>query len=145
MDTAGFHDSDPAWQQQMDRLSVMKTQLQPFLVLPVTHQWRVLEMITKQYATFPLKGCVLTKLDETASLGEALSVVIQSQLPVVYTTHGQNIPEDIRCAVGGDLVKTAATSMNELVSDDVMARQFVQGHKSQNNSKPSGGTHTAVA
>jgi flagellar biosynthesis protein FlhF len=56
-----------------------------------------------------LQGCVLTKLDETASMGEALGVIMQSRLPIVYTTDGQDIPKHIEVARAHQLVaKTVA-------------------------------------
>ena len=48
---------------------------------------------------------MLTKLDESASIGEALSLVLNEKLPVAYTTDGQDIPRDISQASAHGLVK----------------------------------------
>ena len=52
-------------------------------------------------------ACVITKLDETSSLGEALSVVIQHGLNVAYFTDGQQIPSDAHIATAHELVTKA--------------------------------------
>jgi len=38
---------------------------------------------------------LLTKLDETAGPGLALSLAVQFQRPFSYVTTGQNVPDDI--------------------------------------------------
>jgi flagellar biosynthesis protein FlhF len=43
-------------------------------------------------------GCVLTKLDEAASLGAPLSTVIRHQLPIAHICDGQRVPEDLHAA-----------------------------------------------
>jgi len=55
----------------------------------------------------------LTKLDESATVGEALSVVVQEQLRVAYTTDGQEIPQDIAQASAHGLVAKAVTIAKE--------------------------------
>jgi len=40
-------------------------------------------------------------------MGEALALVIENALPVVYETHGQNIPDDIKVAQAHNLVSKA--------------------------------------
>jgi flagellar biosynthesis protein FlhF len=59
------------------------------------------------YGVAGLQGCILTKLDETASMGEALGVVVHSRLPVIYTTDGQDIPKNIEVARAHQLVAKA--------------------------------------
>ena len=49
-------------------------------------------------------GLVLTKLDETLSLGAAYSLVCETGIPVSYLTTGQQIPEDIQAASADRLV-----------------------------------------
>jgi flagellar biosynthesis protein FlhF len=59
------------------------------------------------YGGARLQGSILTKLDETASMGEALGVVMQNRLPIVYTTDGQDIPKNIDVARAQQLVAKA--------------------------------------
>jgi flagellar biosynthesis protein FlhF len=59
------------------------------------------------YGAARLQGCILTKLDETASVGEALGVVRQNRLPIAYTTDGQDIPKTLEVARAHQLVSKA--------------------------------------
>ncbi len=94
IDTAGLSHKDQVHQEQMDMLQNLGDHVQRWLVLSSTAQRRILDKAVADYKHLNLEGCVLTKLDECASLGEALSMVIETQLPIAYTTDGQNIPDD---------------------------------------------------
>ena len=48
---------------------------------------------------------VLTKLDETASLGVTLKIVLESGLPLSYVTTGQRVPEDLALASPEDMAE----------------------------------------
>ena len=50
---------------------------------------------------------ILTKLDETRQLGQALSFIAGQALPLAYATDGQQVPEDLHVARGHDLVARA--------------------------------------
>jgi flagellar biosynthesis protein FlhF len=54
-----------------------------------------------------LQGCIVTKADEAAQLGGALSIAVQHRLPVAYVSDGQRVPEDIHVASGKNLVQRA--------------------------------------
>ncbi len=51
-----------------------------------------------KFSQIELSGCIVTKLDEAHSIGEVLSVLLQTKLPVCYLTVGQRVPEDLRAA-----------------------------------------------
>ena len=95
IDTAGLSHKDQVHQEQMAMIESMGANVQRWLVLSSTSQRRILDRAINEYKHLNLEGCILTKLDESASLGEALSVAIESQLPIAYITDGQNIPDDI--------------------------------------------------
>lgn len=46
----------------------------------------------------PLRGLIITKLDETIRYGSLFNLVRRSGLPVAYVTTGQNVPRDIQLA-----------------------------------------------
>ena len=50
------------------------------------------------FGSMPLNGIILTKVDETTSLGAAYSLACDTQLPFAYLTTGQRVPEDIELA-----------------------------------------------
>jgi flagellar biosynthesis protein FlhF len=106
IDTAGFRHGDPHLKTQLKALSE-QPQVKSLLVLSCNSQEQMLKASIHAYGAARLQGCVLTKLDETASLGEALGVVMQSRLPVVYTTDGQDIPKNLEVAKAHHLVAKA--------------------------------------
>jgi len=95
IDTAGFHVDDKERMQQLDMFEQSNVAIKKLLVLPSTSQSKVLKSAYELMARVQLDGCVLTKIDETNSLGEVLSLVVENKLPVAYITNGQKIPDDI--------------------------------------------------
>lgn len=108
IDTAGMSQRDMRLSEQLQTL-VRNTRLRirPYLVLSATAQSSVQDEIVQRFRKLPLAGCVITKIDECLSLGESLSVSIQNSLPISYLTDGQRVPEDIKVADAGDLIKRA--------------------------------------
>jgi flagellar biosynthesis protein FlhF len=108
IDTAGFRHGDPHLKMQLESLVALR-QIKTYLVMSSNSQAQMLKASVHAYGVANLQGCVLTKLDETASLGEALGVVLQSGLPVAYTTDGQDIPKNIEVAKAHQLVAKAVS------------------------------------
>lgn len=106
IDTAGFRHGDPHLKAQLKALAD-QPQVKSYLVLSCNSQEQMLKASVHAYGAARLQGCVLTKLDETASMGEALGVVMQNRLPVVYTTDGQDIPKNLDVARAHQLVAKA--------------------------------------
>ena len=106
IDTAGFRHGDPHLKAQLNALAEQQ-HVKSYLVLSCNSQEQMLKASVHAYGVARLQGCVLTKLDETASMGEALGVVMQNRLPVVYTTDGQDIPKNIEVARAHQLVAKA--------------------------------------
>jgi flagellar biosynthesis protein FlhF len=107
IDTAGFRHGDPHLKAQLRTLAEQQ-QIKTFLVMSCNSQAQMLKASVHAYGAASLQGCILTKLDETASIGEALGVAIQNRLPVVYTTDGQDIPKHLEVARAHQLVSKAA-------------------------------------
>ncbi|HNG58883.1 MAG TPA: flagellar biosynthesis protein FlhF [Cellvibrionaceae bacterium] len=106
IDTAGFRQGDPLLREQEAILAACPS-VQRVLVMAGNSQVQTLKASAHAYKARRLAGCVLTKIDETASLGEAISVVIQQAIPLLYTTFGQEIPKDIAVASAQSLVAKA--------------------------------------
>ncbi|PIW59824.1 flagellar biosynthesis protein FlhF [Shewanella sp. CG12_big_fil_rev_8_21_14_0_65_47_15] len=99
IDTAGMGQRDMRLYQQLDNLTAnSRIPIRSYLVLSATGQRRVLQDAVNHFKRIPLSGAVLTKLDESVSLAGALSVLIQSGLPLSYVTDGQRVPEDMKVA-----------------------------------------------
>ena len=121
IDTAGISQRDKRLAQQMSCLTNTTADIKSLLVLSTTSQTAVLKQAIKTFSAVPLGGVILTKLDETRSLGESLSAVMSHQLKVNYTTDGQRVPEDIALADANLLVKLASEMENEKHHDWVTA------------------------
>lgn len=57
-----------------------------------------------QYAVFGLSALIVTKLDETETIGNVLSVCRQRDLPLLFLTDGQRVPKDIHKASASTLL-----------------------------------------
>ncbi|MFN3579903.1 MAG: flagellar biosynthesis protein FlhF [Pseudomonas sp.] len=125
LDTAGLQAHDPHLQGQLSQLAALGTKVNKLLVLAATSQYQVLKAAYHTYKVCGLDGCVLSKVDEAATLGEALGLAMQQGLPVAYLADGQRIPDDIARAVGHQLVSRAVSlAGNESPADQAMADVF---------------------
>lgn len=110
IDTAGFRQGDPLLKEQEALLDSCPG-LERILVLACNSQLQTLKASAHAHSGGKLRGCVLTKLDEAGSLGEALGVIIQQKLPVLYCADGQAIPNDLSVASAAGLVAKAVGMM----------------------------------
>lgn len=125
IDTAGLQASDPALRLQLESLAGRGIKSRNYLVLATTSQKQVLSAAYHSYKRCGLAGCILTKLDETASLGEVLSLAISHELPVAYLTDGPRIPEDLHLPRRHQLVSRAVSvQMQDEPSEEAMADMF---------------------
>ncbi|MCV6615621.1 MAG: flagellar biosynthesis protein FlhF, partial [Cellvibrionaceae bacterium] len=85
IDTAGFRHGDPMLHQQLALVQQHRA-VRSYLVMAANNQWQMLKASAHAYAGRGLSGAVLSKLDETTGLGEALSVIIEHDLPLAYST-----------------------------------------------------------
>jgi flagellar biosynthesis protein FlhF len=63
------------------------------------------EKSLKIYDRFKPNGLILTKLDETEEIGSILPILSRTDLPLVYVSSGQKIPEDLEPADRAKLSK----------------------------------------
>ncbi|WP_252090380.1 flagellar biosynthesis protein FlhF [Pseudomonas sp. MWU13-3659] len=125
IDTAGLQASDPALRMQLETLAGRGIAAKNYLVLATTSQKQVLTAAYHSYKRCGLAGCILTKLDETACLGEVLSLAISHELPVAYLTDGPRIPDDLQLPRKHQLVSRAVSvQMQDEPSEEAMADMF---------------------
>jgi len=113
IDTAGMNQRD---MQLAEKFSVLKQQspkIKNYLTVSATTQASGLNDIINTFSHLELSGCILTKTDETNSLGGAISALIRHKLPLAYVCNGQQVPEDFSLARPNILVKQASDLMNE--------------------------------
>ncbi len=110
IDTAGMSQHEGPSEAQKTMLSSVSVRLKKLLVLSCSSQRQVLEDAYANYQSIGLNGCVLSKLDESGSLGEALTLAIEKGLSISYITDGQRVPDDIEVAQRNDLVSRAVVT-----------------------------------
>jgi len=130
IDTAGMSQRDIDISQKLSHLSHPSSKIKPYLVLSANAQVSSLDEVISVFKKASPVACVLTKLDEAASLGGVLSAVIKHQLPIAYVSYGQKVPEDIQPARARELVdETLAYSKQskQNTDDEFMAVAFSSG------------------
>ncbi|MBN2811785.1 MAG: flagellar biosynthesis protein FlhF [Spirochaetales bacterium] len=68
------------------------------LTMSATTKASDMREIMQQYETFGVTSLIITKFDETAHVGNILSVVQERGKPVAYVTTGQRVPQDFEQA-----------------------------------------------
>lgn len=92
---------DTMGMSQKDRLVVeLNTMLSEcavrrLLVLSATSRGDTLDEVVRAYRGDDLAGCILTKVDETASLAPSLDAIMRHGLKLHYVSNGQRVPEDL--------------------------------------------------
>ena len=127
IDTPGSSLRDPQLSPRLMTLANCSSKLETALVLAACSQAGVIEEAVQRFRAANPGSCLLTKLDEAASLGGALSVLIRARLPLSYTSDGQRVPEDLRPARSLELVSHAvrlAKATGAAADEDLLRRRF---------------------
>jgi flagellar biosynthesis protein FlhF len=127
IDTPGSSLRDAQLTARLAVLANSASQLETALVLAASTQAGALEEAVQRFRPANPASCLLTKLDEAASLGGALSVLIRARVPLSYTSDGQRVPEDLRPARSLELVSQAvrlARASGAAADEDLLRRRF---------------------
>lgn len=100
IDTIGMSQRDRAVSEQMAMLHAVGPSIKRLLLLNAASNGKTLDEVVSAYCNAHqgdanLAGCILTKIDEAASVGHAMDVMIRRRLPLHYVSYGQRVPEDI--------------------------------------------------
>lgn len=107
IDTAGMSQKDMRICEQFNTLKQGADEVRAYLVLAANAQTSALDEIIGAFKQTGISGCILTKLDEAACLGGAISMLIRHHLPVTYLSDGQAVPEDLQIGYAKELVASA--------------------------------------
>ncbi|ADE16634.1 GTP-binding signal recognition particle SRP54 G- domain protein [Nitrosococcus halophilus Nc 4] len=127
IDTAGMSQRDMHLTKQFAMLAGGGPKIRNYLVLSAATQSSALDEVVQQFNRVELSGCILTKIDEAASLGGIVSTVIRHQLPLAYISDGQRVPEDFGAARAQHLVHLLteyACEREKGLADEVLAQAF---------------------
>jgi flagellar biosynthesis protein FlhF len=95
IDTIGVSQRDNMVAEQVAMLSGSGTNVQRLLCLNATSTGETLSEVVRAYQGSGLTGCIMTKLDEAATIGNVLDVIIRAKLNLYYVSNGQRVPEDL--------------------------------------------------
>ena len=109
IDTAGMSQRDVRFAEQAALIRNGSPLVKTLLVLCASAQFLALEETVHAFGHGGADGCVISKVDESTSLGAVLSVLYKHRIPAAYLTHGQRVPEDIASARAHLLVTRAVT------------------------------------
>jgi flagellar biosynthesis protein FlhF len=98
IDTAGMGPRDVRLQEQLAALQLGAARARVLLALPAQGEGNALDEIVRAFAPAAPVACVLTKVDEAASLGGVLSAALRHRLKIAYICDGQRVPEDLHTA-----------------------------------------------
>ena len=93
IDTMGMSQRDKLVPELTDMLA--GCDVERLLLLNSTSRGDTLDDVVRAYAGEQLAGCILTKIDEAASLATALDVIMRHGLMLHYVSNGQRVPEDL--------------------------------------------------
>jgi len=119
IDTVGVSQRDQMVTEQVAMLSASGADVKRLLCLNATSTNETLNEVVRAYQGSGLAGCIMTKLDEAASIGSVLDVIIRQKLTLFYISSGQRVPEDLHLADRAMLVDRAFR-----LKRDVAATQF---------------------
>ena len=98
IDTVGMGQRDKMVAEQVAMLSGADTPVKRLLCLSATSNGETLNEVVRSYQGHGLAGCIVTKLDEAATIGSVLDVIIRRKLNLYYVANGQRVPEDLHVA-----------------------------------------------
>lgn len=95
IDTVGMGQRDQMVTEQVAMLCDCGFDVKRLLLLNATSNGGTLDDVVRAYQGTGLSGCIITKVDEAASLGMVLDTVIRRRLALYFVTNGQKVPEDL--------------------------------------------------
>ena len=107
IDTVGVSQRDHMVAEQVAMLQGTDANVKRLLCLNATSTQETLNEVVRAYQGSGLAGCIMTKLDEAASIGNVLDVVIRQKLNMFYVSCGQRVPEDLHLADPAALIERA--------------------------------------
>ena len=107
IDTAGLSPASDGACQQLESLANVSDQVTTLLTIAANSQAKAMQNAYMQYSQADIDGCLITKVDEAVSLGEAISLTLEKRLPIAYISDGQHVPDDIHPVDIDDLIERA--------------------------------------
>ncbi|MGB6242166.1 MAG: flagellar biosynthesis protein FlhF [Castellaniella sp.] len=110
IDNVGISQRDRYVTDQAALLAGAGRRVERLLALNASSHGDTLDEVARSYARdggTPLRGCIITKIDEAACLGASLDTAIRYRLPIHYVSNGQKVPENLLFLTPTELVDRA--------------------------------------
>lgn len=95
MDTAGRNYQQAQYIEELKRLLPAASKIQIHLVLSLTAKYEDMKKIIDNFQSLSVDELLLTKKDETSSVGAILNLIHHYDIPIRQIANGQNVPNDI--------------------------------------------------
>jgi flagellar biosynthetic protein FlhF len=117
IDTAGMSQRDMKLIEQINTLKDNNLAIKSYLVMSAATEYKAMNEIIDAFHIFKPQAAILTKLDEAATIGSALSSLIEHNLPLSFITNGQQVPEDMRPPNARNLISQCVTELDTEYDD----------------------------
>ena len=105
IDTAGRNFLESQYVKDLQSIIDFNEEMETFLVLAATAKTADMIAIYERFSIIPIKRLIITKLDETSTRGSLFEVMLKTNKGIAYTTHGQNVPDDIEVATRDRIIE----------------------------------------
>lgn len=113
IDTAGMSQRDMKLVEQINTLQQSGQAIKSYLVMSAATEYKAMNEIIKAFQVFEPQASILTKLDEAATIGSAISSIIEHNLPLSFIADGQQVPEDMHNPCARTLVAQCVAELDE--------------------------------
>lgn len=96
---ADLFDCNPRRTEDLERLELYLEEVSPretYLILPATAKLGDIQHLLEAFEPVEVSGLIATKLDETGSIGNIISAVWASRLPLVYESRGPRAADPLQ-------------------------------------------------
>ncbi len=113
IDTAGMSQRDMKLVEQINTLQQSDLAIKSYLVMSAATEYKAMNEIIKAFQVFEPQASILTKLDEAATIGAAISSIIEHNLPLAFIADGQQVPEDMHNPCARTLVAQCVAELEQ--------------------------------
>jgi flagellar biosynthesis protein FlhF len=113
IDTAGMSQRDMKLVEQINTLQQSDQAIKSYLVMSAATEYKAMNEIIKAFQVFEPQASILTKLDEAATIGSAISSIIEHNLPLAFIADGQQVPEDMHSPCARTLIAQCVAELEQ--------------------------------
>ncbi len=118
VDNTGLsQNNDSAMETQKEYFRELGPDMEKYLTVSATSKPRDLKSVFNRFAGYGIDRVIITKTDETMTLGAPVELAMRYNLPIAFLTNGQNVPDNIREAdrkeIATLLLSTYSTDQSE--------------------------------